>query len=118
MSFHNTVEVKDEARPYTRDRFGKKHSIDNILENMKLTNEKKLIKKILAGVLFLIIFGGPMVWAEGVKKTNISIDSTDLGPLSINDKIKTKQDKPTLALDENVALGLDDDGNPNVGMRF
>ena len=74
--------------------------------------------KIIAGCFVLMLFGSSLALADGVKKTNISVDSAELGPLSINNKIKTKQDKPTLPLDENVALGLDDDGNPNVGMRF
>ena len=115
MSLHNTVEVLDDAgkgaqtQPYTRDRFGKKHSVENVLN-----------KKVLVSSLFLIFLTSAAGFAEGLRNTNISVDSSEIGPISINEKIKTKQDKgkQSLQLDENVALGFNDDGDPNVGMRF
>lgn len=114
MSLHNTVEVNEdlpsdgqEIRPYTRDRFGKKHAV-----------MRNLDKKILALFLLIILFDASLVWAEGLRKTNISVDSSELGPVSINDKVKTKQDKRSLQIDEDVSLGFNEDGDPNVGMRF
>ena len=114
MSLHNTVEVKEEPscdgsenRPYTRDRFGKKHPLNHPLD-----------KKILTILLFVALFNGSMAWAEGGRNTNISVDSSELGPVSINDKVKTKQDRQSLQIDEDVSLGFNEDGDPNVGMRF
>ncbi len=67
--------------------------------------------------LVVTLFGSRVLWAAP-KGTNVTVDTSELGPISVNDKVKIKQEKPSLAIDENVALGLDDDGNPNVGMRF
>lgn len=81
-------------------------------------NQKRVL--ILAMVftgLAAVLVGSPVSWAAP-KGTNMTVDTSELGPISINDKVKTKQEKPSLKIDENVALGLDDDGNPNVGMRF
>ena len=86
---------------------------------MMLNLQRKNMEKIKRTVAFLIpaflLFGFSSAWAAP-KGTNISVDSSQLEPFgpSKNDK----EGRLTFYRDENVAVDVNDDAEPNMNMQF
>ena len=47
--------------------------------------------------------------------TNVKVSSADVEPLAVEKRV---DEKPIFYKDEQVTVGFNDDGDPNVGMRF
>ena len=50
--------------------------------------------------------------------TNVTIDTNDLGPISLNEKTEAKEKKPVIFKDDNIALDFNDNSEPNINTRF
>ena len=50
--------------------------------------------------------------------TDIKVDSAELDSFSIDDRLKVKDEKLRFYKDENVSVDVNDDGAPNMNMRF
>ena len=49
--------------------------------------------------------------------TNITVDSSDREPFSLNKKTETDE-KPVFYKDENITMGFNEDAEPNISSRF
>ena len=129
MSIHNMVPVSEEetheSSNYTRDRFQKKHRICNEDGTLRL----KRGRKTLAALLFLSVL--PVLSAPGVSadqeaapkrrsNTNISVDSEDLGDKDFNSRLGVymDDDKFGIPVSDSSTLGFNEDGDPNLSMRY
>ena len=52
------------------------------------------------------------------KSTNVKVDSSDLEPFSINEKTEPKEKRVTFYSDQNSAVDVNENGEPNLNMRF
>ena len=78
-------------------------------------------KKLRWAVLFLAIAEAGFVLtisAYGSEKTNITIDTNDLGPISLNEKTEMKEKKPIIYQDDRVSFDFNDNSEPNINTRF
>ena len=57
-------------------------------------------------------------WAG--KGPNTTIDTAELGAISINDrtKVRDEEERAVFYRDGDAAIGINGDGDPNVGMKF
>ncbi len=61
--------------------------------------------------------GDSTVSAPSHRGVNVTVDSSDLGPVDVNGKTDPEQ-KPPKSGDDSLSMGLNDNSEPNVGMRF
>ena len=121
MNIHNFVEVPDaeqKGSAYTHDRFGKKHHLRTKSGRQRVYPVKKAALAIVAAVLWSVSPARPAQATVTPKSTNIQVDSRDLEPFSLNDRIGGKRGETTFYQDENKKLGINEDGDPSVSMRF
>ncbi len=52
------------------------------------------------------------------KGPNVKIDTADLGLISLNEKTEPKEKRPVFYADGNTSLDINEDGDPNINMRF
>ncbi len=85
-----------------------------------------LIRKNLFFLIGTIFLASSFAFAEAdIPKTsempkkgpNFTVDSSDLEPFDLNKKTDPDE-KPIFYKDGNTTVGFNDEGEPNVGMRF
>lgn len=74
------------------------------------------LKAVSFSIATLLVSSSVLYSAES-RSTNIKVDSSDLEPFSI-DKHTDPEGKPVIYSDGQVAVGFNDDGDPNVATRF
>lgn len=122
MSIHDFVSVPEPgtgSSRYTRDRLGKTHEVRAKGAGGR-TNVTRKTAAALAALIFLpsLVFVS-LAYADAQKKsTNVQVDSRDLEPFSMDDRIGKREQKPQFYKDEEKTIGINDDGDPNVSMRF
>jgi len=52
------------------------------------------------------------------KSTNVTIDSAQLEPFSINEKTEPKDKRAVFYSDQNSSVDINDNGEPNLNTRF
>ena len=68
--------------------------------------------------VFLVVLQLPgFCQAAEHSSTNITVDSNDLEPFSLNKKTEPDE-KPIFYQDQNMTVGINDDAEPNVSSRF
>ena len=116
MSIHNKVEVSEaqiQGSHTTRDRFGKKQSVTPAREKRRRSAKKILI---IAIVLASALTGVVSVQA-GSRNTDVRIESAPLDVL-LDRQINVPEDRFAIPLDDSKELGLNENGDPNLNVRF
>ena len=127
MSIHDKVAVPDgethESNSYTRDRFQKKHRITNDDGSSRLRRLKKnlLILTLLPAMQVLCHSG--VLAAEPGHNTNIQVDSSELGATDLDSRLEaklnhSKDEKFGIYMNDSTALDFNEDGDPNLRMRY
>ena len=124
MSIHNKTEVPEEethSSNYTRDRFGKKHKIADADGRSRVRRIRKtalcLIAVPLAGTLAV---SGEVVSAPAFsagRGTDTKVESTPLNEL-LSEQKPAKEEPFAFYREEDTSIGLNEDGDPNMSVRF
>ena len=114
MSIHNKVEVPEneaQGSHYTRDRFGKKQSVSA----HSRPRRRSATKIPLIAALALLVLGA--VPAEAARNTDVKIEN---GPLSdlLDTKFNAPEDRFGIPLGESEEISLNENGDPNLNVRF
>ena len=124
MSIHNKVEVSDAGAheaSHTRDRFGKKHRISESDGAPRIRRRKKVIVLLFAVSLTGCLFTGKTAWGleSAHRSTDVKVESSSMNEALINEKINNVPG-PGSAIykDEDKAVGFNEDGDPNMSVRF
>jgi hypothetical protein len=75
-------------------------------------------KKVILTGLFFAVVG--FIWAQRTacaRPENIVVDTKELGPINLNEKAEAKE-RVVFYEEGNTAVSINDDGDPNVGMKF
>ena len=116
MSIHNFVEVPEgeahEAKAFTRDRLGKKHLLVDENGDSRVGNLRKR-PAILA--LAFIFFLAPAAQAKG---PNTQVSSNDPEVRSVSSWMNDNDRRPTFYQSGSTAIGINNDGDPNLSTRF
>ena len=122
MSIHNKVSVPDEETHesnYTRDRFGKQHRISDPNGSSRLRrNKKKLAVLVLLPAAQLLWSFGPAAAQPG-RHTNIQVESSALDDRMLDDRLNApREDTPVFYKEGSTSVGFNEDGDPNMSMKF
>ena len=116
MSIHNKVEVPEaeiQGSHYTRDRFGKKQSVTPVAEK-----RRRAAKKILMiTVVFVSAMASVIPSQAAPRNTDVKIESTPLDVL-LDRQVNTPEDRFAIPLDDSKEVTLDENGDPNLNVRF
>ena len=52
------------------------------------------------------------------KSTNVTVESSQLEPFSINEKTEPKEKRAVFYSDQNSSVDINENGEPNLNMRF
>ena len=126
MSIHNFTEVSEaethEARNSTRDRFGKSHALSNEDGSSRVTVRKRNLKILVMSALLGSFFQASAFTEEAPvsrRNTDVQVGSESIDTNEwLDQKLNKPEDKFGIPIDRNTSLGFNDDGDPNVGMRF
>ena len=118
MSIHNKVAVLENETHephYTRDRFGKNHRIGN--------SRIRRIKKNLLMLAFLsaahLLLDHALAMAQAGRNTNVRVESSSLDKSALDAKLNAPQDeKLTFYKEGSTSIGFNEDGDPNMSLRF
>ncbi len=77
-----------------------------------------LLAIVSAGFVLAVSAYGSELATAGHRGTNVTIDTNDLGPISLNEKTEAKEKKPVIFKDDNIALDFNDNSEPNLNTRF
>ena len=114
MSIHNKVEVTDGTAQdcsRTRDRFGKTHQVTET----DIKPRKSRAKKALL-LLPLILFTNSFALAAN-HNTDVQVESWPIDEL-VDAKIDPPEERFAFYRDNEKSLELNEDGDPNMNMRF
>lgn len=124
MSIHNKAEVPEtEEREgnYTHDRFGKKHCVNESDGSSRIRRKKR--GTIVP--LFLLSVGSltaphTLGAAEATAKDrlHVAVESQPLDELMANDRTTTPEEPFAFFRDKDTSIGLNEDGDPNMSVRF
>ncbi len=124
MSIHNMADVREEEcheANYTRDRFGKNH---RLAEEDGTSRLKKRSPK-LGAVVALVTLSLPVSLAladtrpvESGPGPNVRVESGDVDELWANHVTSGKKEPFGLPVDEKTSVGINEDGDPSLNMRF
>ena len=124
MSIHNMVPVSEEetheSSNYTRDRFQKKHRIAESDGSSRIRRVKKGLA-ILALLPAAQLFLHPGVLAaEAGRNTNIRVDSSELEQRDLDSylRVNADEDKFGIYMNDSTALDFNEDGDPNLRMKY
>ncbi len=122
MSIHNFVDVPEEqtlGASFTRDRFGKNHSLKNEDGSLKLDCSRLKVKVLSAFAFFFMISCAAVLASEGsLKNTNVTIDSEDDSDSTWNKKFNGGEEKFGFNVDSSTSVGFNEDGDPSMSRRF
>jgi|GEM_PF-3586973 len=76
------------------------------------------LASVSAGFVLAVSAYGSELATAGRRGTNITIDTNDLGPISLNEKTEAKEKKPVIFKDDNVSFDFNDSLEPNINTRF
>lgn len=114
MSIHNKVEVPEEEMQgshYTRDRFGKKQRVQ-VSPKERRSGGKKLAPVIIVACLLT-----GLSQAEAARNTDVQVESSALGVL-LDRQVNKPEERFGIPLDESKEIGLNENGDPNLNVRF
>jgi len=123
MSIHNLVDVTEgetHDSHFTRDRFGKNHRLQNEDGTFRIRRSRRNLK-VLAWVILLGSAACGRVWAAEsapARNTNIKVESGDFDDLLLNEKLDSPEERFGLPVDESTAIEINEDGDPNLSMKF
>lgn len=117
MSIHNTMEVNEhgEVHPdacFTRDRFGKKQEVRKADHSFR-----RRAPKVAAFWLFFTITLSVGFKAEA-RNVNVRMESEERKDLSFINEEKKREERVTFFKDDNAAIDINSEGEPNLNMRF
>ena len=129
MSIHDVVDVKDQESQgsnFTRDRFGKNHRLQNEDGSSRIQRSRRkgghpVIKKALVWALALSSVVSARAFAESSspgRNTDIQVESTDFNDLLSDNKMDPPREKFGLPIDDYTYVELNEDGDPNLNLRF
>ena len=139
MSIHNLVDVPEDethGSNSTRDRFGKKHHLSNEDGSPRLpagragVDARRVNRKltVLAVAALLGPFVGVFARAEesslpparpvGHSNTDIRVETKGLDANSWLNQKKPAEEKFGIPIDESAAVEINENGDPNLNMRF
>ncbi len=70
------------------------------------------------GFVFTLCAYGSESAASGHRGTNITIDTNDLDPISLNEKTEAKEKKPVIYQDGRMSFDFNENSEPNINTRF
>ena len=121
MSIHNKVAVPDEEThesSYTRDRFQKKHRISDDEGSSRIRRIKKNLAVLaLLPAAQLFMCSGTLM---AKPNTDIHVDSSEFGETDLDARlhVNSDEDKFGIRVNESTAVGFNEDGDPNLSMRY
>lgn len=123
MSVHSLVELPENEGShgyFTRDRLGKKHALARSGLGKHAKSSKNTAALILLFCGAIGFFGSlPLEAAASAgKNTNVQVASGDLEPFSLDERLKVKEEKPTFYQDDSKTIGINENGDPSLSMRF
>ena len=126
MSIHNKVEVPEgetHDSNHTRDRFGKNHRLQESDGSPRIRRRlQKAALCLVAVPLTATLTAVGAVWAEGLtskpKDVNIRVESEPLGELMLDQKAPPPEEKFAFYTENDTSVGLNEDGDPNMSVRF
>ena len=133
MSIHNKVAVPDEeahASSYTRDRFQKKHLISNDDGSSRLPDRRAAVRRAKKSMLVLAIFAAAHIFLQAQttmaapgRNTDIRVESSELGETDLDARLNShmgysKDEKFGIFMNDSTALDFNEDGDPNLRMRY
>ena len=134
MSIHDKVAVPDEEThdsSYTRDRLQKKHRISEEDGSLRLpvrhagirdVKKKLAVLALIPAAAQLFLHPGTLM-AEPRHNTDIRVDSSELEETDLDARINAKMgldkdEKFGIYMNESTALDINEDGDPNLRMRY
>ena len=125
MSIHNVREVEDgetHESNATRDRFGKKHPLSDRDGTPRIRRRptRPAAIAVLASLLCLSAqAGGGSTIPSTTRNTDVRVETEGLDENSwLNKKLNQPQERFGIAVDESTSLEVNEDGDPNLNMRF
>ena len=126
MSIHNYTSVspreeKLDVPAYTRDRFGKIHPLSGNDLRLCLVGRQVFMGTalLLASLAALpAAFADALIGPVGKKGPNVQVSSTDPEVDSIDNWLDRQGERPIFYDDGSMAMGFNEDGDPNVSHRF
>ena len=117
MSIHNKVEVPEDKKHgsnYTRDRFGKNHDVTGADGIPRLRRKKILMALALVPLSFVPL---PALHA-GAHNTDVQLESSDMNEALLNKKLNPPEEEFSFYKEGETSLGINEDGDPNMKVRF
>ena len=114
MSIHNKVEVSDSQMQdsnRTRDRFGKSHSVSEA----GLRPRRRLAKKVFSFLALILLTDSFALAAH--RSTDVQVESGSVDEL-IDKKINPPKERFAFYRDSEKSLEINEDGDPNMNLRF
>ncbi len=75
-------------------------------------------KGIILSAIALVSWAWAHAGCAYAHSTDGVVDTKDLGPISLNEKTRTGNEKTVFYQEGNTAVSINEDGDPNVGMKF
>jgi hypothetical protein len=115
MSIHNTAEVgqsenESHESAFTRDRLGRRHKLFEGDGTSRIFGTTALS-------VFFLLFGAAVCWAI---PENVSVSSEELEQRDFNDRLGKREAAQKFSIydDGSSEIGFNDNGDPNVAMKF
>lgn len=126
MSIHNQVAVPEEETheaSFTRDRFNKKHRISDGDGNLRIRRSKKNLIYLLFFSMTPFLLAHGAVFAGSSRNTNVRVESAGLDEQTLDAKLNAKtndssDERPVFYADESTVVDFNENGNPNMRMKF
>ena len=135
MNIHNLKDVEETETHdlnATRDRFGKKHQLSDPNGASRIVRRKQKLRIAALTTLLGVVYcefaaADPLAPPEDAspthstirRNTDIRVETEGLDANSwINQKFNQPEEKFGIPIDENTAIGINDDGDPNMAMSF
>ena len=125
MSIHNFTDVQEEAFEglhFTRDRFGKSHTLSEADGQYRFFRAFRKSSVITAGFLMLhaaLAFDVFAASTEAPAGPNVRVESGDVDDLwSSRSTAGEEVSVGSLAVSDSTSVGLNENGDPSVLMRF
>jgi len=77
-----------------------------------------LLASVSAGFVLAVSAYGSEPATTGHRGTNVTIDTNELGPISLNEKTEAKEKNPVIFKDDNVSFDFNENSEPNINTRF
>ena len=126
MSIHNLVDVKEDethGSNFTRDRFGKNHRLQNEDGTFRIQRSRRKLSGLTVLTWTAVLLGGVCSDArsgEAVspRNTDIKAESSDLNGLLLDRQLNPPQEKLGFPVNESSEISINENGDPNLNMKF